>query len=197
MAVYPPKRILVPTDLSPASTAAFDYALRVAAAASAHVRIIHVMEQSVYSLDFAMTHPGYAPEVKRRTGELLDAWVAQARRRGVTAESVIVSGIPFHEICTEATRQKADLVVMGTHGRTGLAHVVLGSTAERVIRAAPCPVLTIKGGPKPVISVPVLYGEQAPKRRGATASPGRRTARTTTRGRSHALSGRALHEARR
>ena len=150
------KTILLATDFSPSSAAAFDYALWLAKISSAHLLILHVMERSVYALDFAMTHPALSSEAKQRIAGLLRAWVEKAIDEGVSAERTLVAGIPWSEICREATNHKADVIVMGTQGRTGLAHVMLGSIAGHVVRLAPCPVLTVKAEPRSMPSVPVI-----------------------------------------
>ncbi len=77
-------------------------------------------------------------------GERLEEWAAKARTAGVPARSALRSGVPFKEIVAAATDERADLIVMGTHGRGGINRALLGSVADRVIRLAPCPVLTVR-----------------------------------------------------
>lgn len=166
-AAYPPRRVLMPTDFSEGSLEAFRYAVKAAAAVSARLFILHVMERSVYSMDFAMTHPDISPEVRRRTADLLAAWVAPAKKRGVVAKGSLVVGIPFEAICREAKRRKADVIIMGTHGRTGLAHLMLGSNAERVVRLAPCPVVTVKASAR----TPAGISRRRPPRRAPRRTP--------------------------
>jgi nucleotide-binding universal stress UspA family protein len=136
--------LLVPTDFSSGSSAATEYALWLAGRTNAKVIFYHVMEPTVYSVDFALTRPDLSTEVRERANEMLRQLVEEARGRGIPAEHAVAVGAPFAEIGRAAAERKADLIVMGTHGRTGLSHVVLGSTAERVVRLAPCPVLTVK-----------------------------------------------------
>ncbi len=140
--------ILVPTDFSAGAAAAVEYALWLATRSQAKLVFFHVMEPTVYSVDFALSHPDISAEVRRGAIAALGQLVEEARSRGIAAEHVLVTGTPFVEIEKVATERKAGLIVMGTHGRTGLAHVVLGSTAERVVRLAPCPVLTVKASPE-------------------------------------------------
>lgn len=144
MTTFSLRTILVPTDFSAGSLAAVEYALALATRTGADLVLLHVMEPTVYSVDFALTQPDISAEVRRGAIESLRQLAEDARRRGIRAEHAVVSGTPFAEIGKVAADRKADLIVMGTHGRTGLAHAVLGSTAERVVRFAPCPVLTVK-----------------------------------------------------
>lgn len=143
------RTLLVPTDFSAGSLAAVEYALALASWSRADVVLLHVMEPTVYSVDFAFTHPDISAEIRQGATESLRQLTEDARSRGVRAEHALAAGTPFVEIGKVAADRKADLIVMGTHGRTGLAHAVLGSTAERVVRFAPCPVLTVKTGPPP------------------------------------------------
>jgi len=147
--------LLAPTDFSAGSAAAVEYALWLAGRTSATVIFYHVMEPTVYSVDFALTRPDLSTEVRQQANEMLRQLVEEARGRGISAEHVLAVGAPFAEIGRAAAERKADLIVMGTHGRTGLAHAVLGSTAERVVRLAPCPVLTVKAPPSSSNETPV------------------------------------------
>lgn len=140
--------ILVPTDFSAGAAAAVEYAFWLATRSQGKVIFFHVMEPTVYSVDFALSRPDISAEVRRGAIAALAQLVEEARGRGIAAEYALVAGTPFVEIEKVAAERKADLIVMGTHGRTGLAHVVLGSTAERVVRLAPCPVLTVKASPE-------------------------------------------------
>jgi universal stress protein A len=141
------KAILVPTDFSPGSAEAMEYAIGLARLCSSRLIFLHVLEPAVYSVDFAITHPGVPPEVRQRLDEMMKEWIKHTSDQGIEAQGLFAMGIPFLEIGKAVERQAIDLIVMGTHGRTGLAHLVLGSTAERVVRLAPCPVLTIKAAP--------------------------------------------------
>lgn len=142
------KTILVPTDFSPGSAEAMDYAIGLARLCSARLVFLHVLEPAVYSVDFAITHPGVPPEVRQRLDEMMKEWVTHTNDQGIEAQGLFSMGAPFVEIGKAIEGHAIDLIVMGTHGRTGLGHLVLGSTAERVVRLAPCPVLTIKATKK-------------------------------------------------
>ena len=142
------RRILYASDFSPASRPAFRRALGLARANRASLTIVHV-----YSIIIPMMGEGYAtPQVydkwmadvradaQRRVGRL----VAQAKKSGVRAKGLALEGIPHDRIVRAARSTRADLIVLGTHGRTGLGRVFLGSVAARVVTLAPCPVLTVR-----------------------------------------------------
>jgi nucleotide-binding universal stress UspA family protein len=142
------RRILHASDFSPASRPAFRRALGLARANRASLTIVHV-----YSIIIPMMGEGYAtPQVydkwmadvradaQRRLGRL----VAQARKSGVRAKGLVLEGIPHDRIVRAARSTRADLIVLGTHGRTGLGRVFLGSVAARVVTLARCPVLTVR-----------------------------------------------------
>jgi nucleotide-binding universal stress UspA family protein len=142
-------RILVPVDFSAHSERALDFATTIAARFGARVELLHVVEDPF--MTGAWSSEVYVPNV----GELLDNVTADARRRvgelqatiardGVQADTAVVTGLPAHTIVEHAAKGGFDLIVMGTHGRSGLSHVFMGSVAERVLRKAPCPVLTVR-----------------------------------------------------
>ena len=143
------RRILYPTDFSRASGAAFTKAVDLAKTNKAELQVVHVLAPAM-----SMVGDGYvSPQVyedlaasARAYGKKnLDALVAKAKKAGVRAKSILLEGVPHEQIARTARRQRADLVVMGTHGRTGLAKLFLGSVAGRVIAIAPCPVMTVRG----------------------------------------------------
>jgi nucleotide-binding universal stress UspA family protein len=138
------KRILVPTDFSECSRTAIVYAAELARIYQAKIFLLHVVESSVYSLDTSLIPPGDPFGLREKLVEMTEKEAALIRKSGFDAEGECVIGLPAIEIVRAVQEKKADLVVMGTHGRTGLSHILLGSTAERVIQRAPCPVLTVK-----------------------------------------------------
>ena len=140
------KTIVAPTDFSDCSLEAMRYAIGLAEVFSARVVFLHVMEQLGYEPELSLTPAGIRPEVTRMVAEMMQDYVDRVRAQGIEVEWHLEIGAPFAEIRGAAERHHADLIVMGTHGRTGLAHVLLGSVAERVVQHAPCPVLTIKAG---------------------------------------------------
>jgi nucleotide-binding universal stress UspA family protein len=142
-------RILVPVDFSPHADRAFRYAATLAQRLGAKLALLHVVEDPF--LTGAWTSEIYVPNVPELLKNLVDAAEHQlvilkesAAAMGLTAEITVTTGRPSQTIVDHAKDGGFDLIVMGTHGRTGLSHVVMGSIAERVVRKAPCPVLTVK-----------------------------------------------------
>jgi nucleotide-binding universal stress UspA family protein len=140
------KKILVPTDFSDCSDAALKYGRALAGTFGATLHLLHVVQDPY-------TQPWAAEAFPAPLVDLLDQWQAQARQR-VTAlipesergsvMTTAVVGSPFSEILRYAAEQQIDLIVIGTHGRGLIGHMLLGSVAERVVRRAPCPVLTVR-----------------------------------------------------
>ncbi len=140
-------RVIVPTDFSGGSEEALGVAVRLGSAAGSELVLIHVLVQAPLFSEgpFATRRTRDVYEVARQwAGERLEEWAAKARTAGVPARSALRSGVPFKEIVAAATDERADLIVMGTHGRGGINRALLGSVADRVIRLAPCPVLTVR-----------------------------------------------------
>ena len=142
------RRILHASDLSPASSAAFRQATGLARTNRGTLTIVHV-----YAPYIPMTAEGYTPpqvydrvaaDVRAQAQRQLDRLVAKARKAGARAKGLLLEGIPHDRIVRAARSTRADLVVLGTHGRTGLGRLFLGSVAARVVTLAPCPVLTVR-----------------------------------------------------
>ena len=142
-------RILVPTDFSPASDAAVHYARSLAETFGATLHLLHVLDDPAAATAFV--GDGYAVD----TPDIRQAMLTQVRERlartlSVTdytrfrATSEALVGVPADAIVDYAAATGANLIVMGTHGRTGLAHLLMGSVAEHVVRTASCPVLTVR-----------------------------------------------------
>ena len=141
-------RILHPTDFSSASRAAFTKAVQLARKNRSELVIVHVLAPIVPTVDGYVTPQIYADveEASRRYGrKQLDALVAKARRAGVRARGLLLEGLVHDRIVRAARTQGAEMIVIGTHGRTGIARFVLGSVAGRVVSHATCPVLTVRG----------------------------------------------------
>ena len=138
-------KILCPVEFSPVSEHAVAYALGLARQLGARVHLIHAWQIPVYAFPDGAVIVG-PDAVTRITQELttsLDALVARWADREVAVEGHLVEGYPDREIKRMAQELEADLIVMGTHARTGLPHFLLGSVAERVVRTAGIPVLTV------------------------------------------------------
>ena len=140
------RRILFPTDFSERAEAAWEYAQTVASAFNAEIHLLHVLQEPVTMLPesaLAVAPPAVnMPELMEAAEQGLER-ISQSTSNSVTNRSV-VSGPPAEEIVRYARDAGVDLIVLGTHGRTGLAHVLLGSVAEKIVRKAPCPVLTVR-----------------------------------------------------
>ncbi len=140
-------RIIVPTDFSACAEEAWGLAQRLAAASGAELVLTHVLvETPLYSEGpFTMERARQVYEAARRwAAETLEQWAAKARGAGLTVRIVLRTGVPHQEIVDLTTNERADLVVLGTHGRGGINRALLGSVADRVVRLAPCPVLTVR-----------------------------------------------------
>lgn len=141
------RRILFPTDFSEPAEYAWPYALTFAQEFEAEVHLLHVIAPpprltEAYAVSFDPEGTVQALTVEASTS--LDGQVEAAKSRGLIFRREVRVGVDYREIIDYATKHDIDLIVMATHGRTGLAHVLLGSVAEKVVRNAPCPVLTIK-----------------------------------------------------
>lgn len=143
------RRVLHPTDFSPASEPAFERAVALARQNRAPLALVHVLEPPPVVLEdsflSARAFQRMGADARQRARARLRALAARARQGGVRATSAVLDGIPFEEIVRAARRIRADVIVIGTHGRTGLARLFLGSVAERVVGTAACPVLTVAG----------------------------------------------------
>ena len=138
-------RILVPTDFSDCATRALEYAIELASKLSATIVLAHVfLPPIVYMPDGIWALPEGAPNVHDKLLEALDKLAAQTRvASSRPVETTLVEGDPAKESVKAATHQACDLIVIGTHGRSGLSHLVLGSVAEKVVQHATCPVLSV------------------------------------------------------
>ena len=139
-------RILCPVDFSETSKRAFEYALALAAQLGAEVDVIHVFQLPAYTMPeggFEFTLD-FETELANQLQQQLDGFVKQPAEPSVKVTTALCEGVPYVEIALAAKERKADLIVIGTHGRTGLAHLLIGSVAERVVRTSEVPVLSVR-----------------------------------------------------
>lgn len=141
-------RILVPTDFSTTADAALDYAYVLAKQFGASIELLHVLDDPFVA--DGMAAEAYISEAPVLRSAMLRDSQERLRHRATTREGVthidteVLFGHGARTIAEYATERGVDLIVMGTHGRTGFAHLLLGSVAERLVRTAPCPVLTVR-----------------------------------------------------
>lgn len=140
------EHLLVPIDFSPHSDHALEYAIELAQKLQAHLTLLHVIHLTPLTMgDMVTSFPGPFPEeVETEARRLMDALLGRLRDAGLEGETGIVHGIPFQSIIDTAKDNGTDLIVMGTHGRTGLPYALMGSVAEKVVRLSPCPVLVTR-----------------------------------------------------
>ena len=140
------KRILCATDFSDCSRAALDLAIELGKRLGASIRILHVFQLPQYvgfedGLTMTAASAELFADLRKRADEQVRAELERCKSAGVQATVEVKDGVPYGEISKLSA--EADLLIMGTHGRTGLPRFVLGSVAERVVRLAKCPVLTV------------------------------------------------------
>lgn len=142
------RKVLFATDFSPASRAAFTVAVNLAREQNGRLIIVHVMPSvvplGVETYVTARMYEEMESSVQRWAEKRLDTLVQQAGRSKVSARSALLAGAAHEAISNAAAKERADVIVIGTHGRTGLERVLVGSVASRIIGTAPCPVLTVR-----------------------------------------------------
>jgi nucleotide-binding universal stress UspA family protein len=140
-------RIIVPTDFSSCSEEAWRLAQRLAGMSGAELVLTHVLTEAPLFREgpFIMPKVREVFEAARSFADsAIKEWAAKARAEGLSARVALRSGVAYQEIVALAVDERADLIVIGTHGRGGIDRALLGSVADRVIRLAPCPVLTVR-----------------------------------------------------
>lgn len=138
-------KILVPIDFSDYSKSALSYAVDFAKFFNAELFLIYVVEPVIYPPDFSMGQiaiPSVDLEMDKRAKEELDNLAKKQIPKELNAQTIVKTGKPFIEIIETASEIKADLIIIATHGHSGVEHILFGSTAEKVVRKALCPVLT-------------------------------------------------------
>jgi len=143
------KRILIPTDFGDAAETALDYGRALARTFGATLTVVHVTEDVMaasFGIDgYLGTYPGLQQSVDENARKQLEALLTEQDRTDLGARTVLLtSRSPAFAIVNYARDMNADAIVMGTHGRGTMAHLLMGSVAERVVRTASCPVLTVK-----------------------------------------------------
>jgi len=155
------KTILHPTDFSESSKHAMTYAISFAQEFQAKLILLHVIEEISSALYFDMLQAPPLTQlmvnIEKQARQALDDVLPPELRGKLPAEYVLRKGVPFVEILHCAEEIKADIIVLGTHGRTGLKHALFGSVAEKVVRKAACPVLSVRH-PKQKFEMPTRSG---------------------------------------
>lgn len=140
------QRILVATDFSETSSHAVKYAIEMARTFGAELHVLHVLETEIPLMvdGIAYLPPHLIEEIEKGAATQLEQVIPPEERNNLSVILSLRRGSAFMEIIGYARDQQMDLIVMGTHGRGALSHVLLGNVAEKVVRKAPCPVLTIR-----------------------------------------------------
>lgn len=133
------KHLLVPTDFSEDADRAVDYAAGLAQELKASLTLM----TATYIGDTPEVNLSYIEKIRAEAEQRIEAVRQRVEDTGLTVKVVMVNGPPAQRITETAEKEAADLIVMGTHGRTGLRHMLIGSVAERVVRHATCPVLVV------------------------------------------------------
>jgi nucleotide-binding universal stress UspA family protein len=140
------RKILVPTDLSSASISAFKYARSIAEKYGASIFVLHVLEDipilAIHTLDLTLER--VEKDMEENARRQLEKLVKSNLKTKAKVRTFIRKGVIHNEIIKFANEKKIDMIIMGTHGRTGIEHALLGSITEKVVRNANCPVLTVK-----------------------------------------------------
>lgn len=141
------KKVLVPVDFSDYSKNALKYSVGLAKYFNSELLLIYVVEPVVYPPDFSMGQiaiPSVDIELDKRAAEELNVLAKKEIPPEIKCTCIVKTGKPFVEIIETASEADVDLIIIATHGHTGIEHVLFGSTAEKVVRKAPCPVLTLR-----------------------------------------------------
>ncbi|MBC8548890.1 MAG: universal stress protein [Candidatus Brocadiales bacterium] len=139
------KRILCPIDHSDCSKEALKYAVSFAMKEEAKLLLLHIIDIRSFNeeLDAISKQIPDEETFEQLRIKLLDC-IPEAIRDDMDVEAIVIQGIPFVEIISTAKEKEIDMIVIGSHGRTGISHMMLGSVSEKVVRKAPCPVLTVR-----------------------------------------------------
>jgi nucleotide-binding universal stress UspA family protein len=141
------RTILFPTDFSNGARAAMDHAVSLARDYKAKLILLYVIQDisiAEWYIPSSLSVTDLIEEMQKSAWKEMDKWAAEVSSKVEEVEKLVIRGVPFVEIIRAAKEKDADLIVIGTHGRTGIDHMLFGSTAEKVVRKAPCPVLTVR-----------------------------------------------------
>ncbi len=145
------KTIVFATDFSENSDYAFEYAISISEKYHARLVLVHVVSEPLSFNGFYVPHISFEKleeELREGARRMMDRFCEVHLKGFENYESHILRGFPFDQIIKKAEEVEADMILLGTHGRTGLDHVIFGSTAEKVVRKSPIPVMTIRMGKK-------------------------------------------------
>ena len=146
------QKILCPIDFSAPSRNALRYAHEFAKAMNAKITVMHVIQPQPIAADINVPYVPLEAEIEQSAKEDLARIVKEETQAGVVVEPVIAFGLPSECIIAQAQKEEVDVIILGTHGRTGISRLLMGSTTENVIRHATCPVLVVKASEKEFIS---------------------------------------------
>ena len=142
------KHFLIPHDFSPYADQALTYAIDLGKALQAQLTLLHIIQSLPLAVgigDASTTlADSYLQELESEPNQRLEEARQRVHEAGLPCDVIVLHGVPFQTIIEVADDRDIDLIIMGTHGRTGLAHVLMGSVAEKVMRLAPCPVLIVR-----------------------------------------------------
>jgi nucleotide-binding universal stress UspA family protein len=141
------RKILVPIDFSEYSKKALHYAIPFARQFNAKILLLYVVEPTIYPADFSFGQigmPNVENELRVKGEQELQELITNEIKGAVAAEALVKVGLPFVEVVSYAKDEGVDLIIVATHGHTGVEHILFGSTAEKIVRKAPCPVLVVR-----------------------------------------------------
>ncbi len=141
------KTILFPTDFSQGARAAMDHAVSLARDYKANLILLYVIQDisiAEWYIPSSLSMTDLVEDMQKSAWKEMDRWAGEVPAGVAHTEKMVVRGVPFVEILRTAKEKNADLIVIGTHGRTGIDHMLFGSTAEKVVRKSVCPVLTVR-----------------------------------------------------
>ena len=141
------RKILVPIDFSDYSKKALRYAVPFARQFNATIYLLYVVEPTIYPADFSFGQigmPNVENELRTKGEQELQELIKNEIKGAVPSEAFVKVGLPFVEVVSFAKDEKIELIIVATHGHSGVEHVLFGSTAEKIVRKAPCPVLVVR-----------------------------------------------------